>query len=86
MAKLAQGIADDVVTTLSLAFKGPQILAPAMNPEMWHKPSTLRNQRQLADDGFAILNPRRVHGQGDVGVGRLPEESVLLEALVAQRT
>lgn len=87
MAKLAQGLADDVVSTMSLAFKGTQILAPAMNPEMWSKPSTLRNKAQLMEDGFVVLDPESgPMACGDVGVGRVPTESVLLDALVQFRS
>jgi|SaaInlStandDraft_1057018.scaffolds.fasta_scaffold02602_10 phosphopantothenoylcysteine decarboxylase / phosphopantothenate---cysteine ligase len=87
MAKIAHGIGDDVVSTLSLAFKGKQILAPAMNPEMWQKPSTLRNRDQLIADGFVVIDPAEgLMACGDTGVGRLPEEEVLLKALSDTRS
>lgn len=82
MAKLSHGIGDDVVSTLSLAFRGKQILSPAMNPEMWQKPVTLRNRDQLVKDGFVVIEPEEgPMACGDVGVGRLPDEQVLIETI-----
>jgi phosphopantothenoylcysteine decarboxylase len=57
LAKAAHGLADDLVSTLYLAFAGPVLLAPAMNPDMWAKPSVQRNVRQLQDDGATIITP-----------------------------
>ena len=82
LAKLAMGLGDDVVSTLSLAFAGPQVLAPAMNPVMWSKPSLQRNLMTLTEDGFVVIPPEEgLMACGDTGVGRLPTESVLLDAL-----
>ena len=53
----ACGIADDLLSTLYLSFTGPVIMAPAMNSEMWAKPSVQRNVRQLQDDGAMIIEP-----------------------------
>lgn len=57
MAKAASGIADDLLSTLYLCFTGPVLVAPAMNCEMWEKPSTQRNLQQLRDDGVQIIDP-----------------------------
>jgi phosphopantothenoylcysteine decarboxylase/phosphopantothenate--cysteine ligase len=57
LAKTACGIADDLLSTLYLSFTGPVIMAPAMNSEMWAKPSVQRNVRQLQDDGAMIIEP-----------------------------
>ncbi len=57
LAKLAQGHADDLLSTLYLSFRGPVLLAPAMNCEMWEKPSVQRNVAQLRDDGCRFVGP-----------------------------
>jgi phosphopantothenoylcysteine decarboxylase len=57
LAKAAHGLADDLVSTLYLAFAGPVLVAPAMNPDMWAKPAVQRNVRQLRDDGVTIIAP-----------------------------
>lgn len=85
LAKLANGIADDGVSTLLAAIdrtKTPVVLAPSMNEAMWEQPSTQRNLTTLASDGFSIVSP----GEGwqacrTVGTGRLPEPDRLVEAL-----
>ena len=82
LGKLAHGLADDLLSTVSLAFAGPQILAPAMNPEMWAKKSVLRNVETLRADGFNVIEPESgLMACGDTGIGRLPSEDVLLRAL-----
>jgi phosphopantothenoylcysteine decarboxylase len=57
LAKSAQGLADDLLSTLYLSFAGPVIVAPAMNCEMWDKPVVQRNVQQLRDDGATIIDP-----------------------------
>ena len=57
MAKLAQGRADDLLSTLCLARAGPLLLAPAMNRQMWEHPATRRNVAQLEADGVILLGP-----------------------------
>ena len=57
LAKAAQGLADDLLSTLYLAFKGPVIVAPAMNTEMWAKAAVQRNIAQLRTDGVTIVDP-----------------------------
>ena len=57
LGRAANGLADDLLTTLMLAFTGPILLAPAMNNEMWEKPSVQRNLQTLRDDGFHIVDP-----------------------------
>ncbi len=70
LAKAALGLADDLLSTLLLAFHGPMLLAPAMNNRMWEKPSVQRNVAQLRADGFTIIDPEegylscRTHGPG----------------------
>lgn len=57
LAKAANGIADDLLSTIYLAFAGPVLVAPAMNCDMWAKPAVQRNVRQLRDDGVHLVNP-----------------------------
>jgi phosphopantothenoylcysteine decarboxylase/phosphopantothenate--cysteine ligase len=57
LAKAAQGIADDLLSTLYLSFTGTVVLAPAMNTEMWVKPAVQRNVAQLREDGVLFVGP-----------------------------
>ncbi|MEO2010580.1 MAG: flavoprotein [Pirellulaceae bacterium] len=57
LAKTAQGLADDLLSTTYLAFDGPVIMAPAMNGEMWGKAAVQRNVQQLKDDGVQMIGP-----------------------------
>ncbi len=58
LAKAALGLADDLLSTLYLAFSGPVLVAPAMNTEMWKKPSVQRNVTQLREDGVHFVGPQ----------------------------
>lgn len=66
LAKLAHGLADDLLSTLCLARNCPLLAAPAMNREMWAQAPTQRNVRQLMADGVRLLGP----GSGDQGLRR----------------
>lgn len=57
LAKAAHGLADDLLSTLLLSFSGPILMAPAMNCEMWGKPSLQRNVAQLRGDGIHFVDP-----------------------------
>jgi len=57
LAKAAHGAADDLLSTLVLAFGGPFLVAPAMNNQMWEKPAVQRNVEQLRRDGAIIIDP-----------------------------
>jgi phosphopantothenoylcysteine decarboxylase len=57
LAKAATGAADDLLSTLYLAFEGPVLIAPAMNSQMWAKPAVQRNVEQLRQDGVEIIDP-----------------------------
>jgi phosphopantothenoylcysteine decarboxylase/phosphopantothenate--cysteine ligase len=57
LGKVAHGLADDLLSTLALSFTGPILLAPAMNCEMWDKPSVQRNVEQLRKDGAMLIGP-----------------------------
>ncbi len=84
IAKLAQGQADDLLSTLCLARNCPLLVAPTMNVQMWTNPATQRNVAQLKADGIEILGPGS-GGQacGEVGDGRLIEPEEILAALIA---
>ena len=84
IARIACGLADDLLTTLCLAREAPLWVAPAMNRQMWQHPATQRNVAQVIADGVQVLGP----GSGDqacgeVGFGRMLEPEVLYEELLA---
>lgn len=85
IAKLAHGLADDVLSTLCLARSCPLAVAPAMNRQMWDNPATQRNLAQLRQDGIAIFDPTNgAQACGEFGMGRMQEAEILqieLEAL-----
>ncbi|MCC4116994.1 bifunctional phosphopantothenoylcysteine decarboxylase/phosphopantothenate--cysteine ligase CoaBC [Aromatoleum toluclasticum] len=84
IAKLVQGRADDLLTTLSLARECPLLVAPAMNRQMWEHPATQRNVAQLAADGATVLGPAAGdQACGEVGMGRMLEPEELLEHVIA---
>jgi phosphopantothenoylcysteine decarboxylase/phosphopantothenate--cysteine ligase len=84
LAKLAHGLADDLLSTTCLARNCPLPVAPAMNREMWDNPATQRNVALLRDDGVAILGPAAGdQACGEVGMGRMVEPEDLLEAVLA---
>ncbi|TMH98391.1 MAG: bifunctional phosphopantothenoylcysteine decarboxylase/phosphopantothenate--cysteine ligase CoaBC [Betaproteobacteria bacterium] len=84
IAKLAQGHADDLLSTLCLARNCPLLVAPTMNVQMWTNPATQRNVAQLKADGIEMLGPGS-GGQacGEVGDGRMIEPEEILAALIA---
>ncbi|KZC37300.1 MULTISPECIES: bifunctional phosphopantothenoylcysteine decarboxylase/phosphopantothenate--cysteine ligase CoaBC [Rhodanobacter] len=84
LARLAHGLADDLLTTLCLASAAPLYLAPAMNQQMWAHPAVQANLTMLRRHGAQILGPA-VGDQacGDVGSGRMLEPHELRDALVA---
>jgi phosphopantothenoylcysteine decarboxylase/phosphopantothenate--cysteine ligase len=84
IAKLAQGHANDLLSTLCLARNCPLLVAPTMNVQMWTNPATQRNVAQLKADGIEILGPGS-GGQacGEVGDGRMIEPEEILAALIA---
>ncbi len=84
LARLAHGMANDLLTTLCLARDCPLLVAPAMNRQMWEQPATQRNVVQLAADGIAILGPAAgEQACGETGEGRMLEAQELFDALVA---
>lgn len=82
LAKAAQGLADDLLSTLALTVTGPILLAPAMNAEMWNKPSVQRNVNRLRDDGFHIIEPGSGWlSCGEVGPGRMAEPDEIFKRI-----
>ncbi len=80
IAKLAHGLADDMLTTVTLAAHCPKLVAPAMNTHMLENPITQDNLKTLEHYGFTVIpSGSGLLACGDVGSGRLPEESVLVD-------
>ncbi|MCB1908923.1 MAG: bifunctional phosphopantothenoylcysteine decarboxylase/phosphopantothenate--cysteine ligase CoaBC [Rhodocyclaceae bacterium] len=83
IARVANGLANDLLTTLCLARELPLLLAPAMNRQMWENPATRRNIDSVVADGVGILGPAAGdQACGEVGMGRMLEAEELYEALV----
>lgn len=79
LARLAVGMADDLLTTVCLATTAPVMIAPAMNQQMWAHPTVHLNLQTLRDIGYHIIDPASgEQACGDVGSGRLPEPEELL--------
>lgn len=84
MAKLAYGLADDLLTTLFLATTATVYLAPAMNQQMWKAPATQRNLSLLEASGITLLGPDSgEQACGDVGAGRMLEPLDIVQAISA---
>jgi phosphopantothenoylcysteine decarboxylase/phosphopantothenate--cysteine ligase len=78
MAKLAHGLADDVLTEAALAHAGPTLVAPAMNTRMWEHPATQANARTLRERGVELIGPEAGElAEGEVGVGRMTEPEAI---------
>lgn len=79
IARLAQGIADDMLTTVALATTAPLLIAPAMETHMYQHPATQANLRLLTERGATIIPPESGRlASGEMGEGRLPETPTLL--------
>lgn len=85
IGKIANGIADDMLTTTIMACPCHKIIAPAMNHNMYHNPIVQDNLKKLEHFGYEIVAP--AHGRlanGDMGDGRMPEESLLFEYIMKE--
>jgi phosphopantothenoylcysteine decarboxylase/phosphopantothenate--cysteine ligase len=83
IAKLAHGLADDLLSTLCLARDCPLLVAPAMNKQMWANTATQRNVQQLMTDRVVLLGPDSgVQACGEEGIGRMVEAEVLAREVV----
>lgn len=84
IAELAHGFAGDLLSTLCLATEAPIFVAPAMNRIMWHATATQDNIRTLIERGICILPPEEgEQACGEVGPGRLPDTTTLLNAVLS---
>lgn len=83
LARLAMGMADDLLSTVCLATTAPVLVAPAMNQQMWAHPAVQLNVQTLSDMGYEIIEPDSgVQACGDVGAGRLPEPEVIFRRVI----
>src|SRR5438045_417701 len=82
LAKLAHGLADNVLTEAALAHRGPVLVAPAMNPRMWAAPATRANAATLTARGVELVGPDEGEmAEGEWGVGRLAEPALIAERI-----
>lgn len=83
MAKMANGLADDLASTVLLATDRPVLIAPAMNPKMWTHPATRRNVTTLAADGLSFVGPMagEMAESGESGLGRMAEPLDIVAAV-----
>ena len=82
IGKLANGIADDLLSTLALTVTCPVVVAPAMNVEMWGKPAVQRNLRQIQEDGVHVIEPGEGWlSCGVLGKGRMAEPTEIFEVI-----
>ncbi|HSC51679.1 MAG TPA: bifunctional phosphopantothenoylcysteine decarboxylase/phosphopantothenate--cysteine ligase CoaBC [Gaiellaceae bacterium] len=84
LAKLAHGLADDVLTQTALAFDGPVLAAPAMNPRMWRSEAVRMNVELLEARGVELIGPEEGDtAEGEAGVGRMSEPEEIFERVRA---
>ncbi|MEX1358461.1 MAG: bifunctional phosphopantothenoylcysteine decarboxylase/phosphopantothenate--cysteine ligase CoaBC [Gaiellaceae bacterium] len=80
LAKLARGLADNVLTEAALAHRGPTLVAPAMNPRMWSHPAVQENARLLRERGVDLIGPDEGEtAEGELGVGRMAEPEEIFD-------
>lgn len=85
MAKLAHGLADDMLTTTLLACQCPKLIAPAMNTRMYEKPVTRDNEETLRRYGWKVIAPAVGYlACGDTGAGKFPDEKLILEHILRE--
>ena len=78
LAKLAHGLADNVLTQLALAFRGPVLVSPAMNVRMWEHPATQANVAALRGRGVELIGPEAGElAEGEEGMGRMSEPDAI---------
>jgi phosphopantothenoylcysteine decarboxylase / phosphopantothenate---cysteine ligase len=81
LAKLAHGLADNVLTEAALAHRGPVLVGPAMNPRMWAHPATRANAATLRERGVVFVGPDEGEtAEGELGVGRMAEPEEIFAA------
>jgi len=83
LAKLANGLSDEMIFDIVLATKAPVIIAPAMNSNMWQHPSTLANLEKLEKFNYQIIEPDSgLLACGHIGQGRLPDNEIIIQKLI----
>jgi len=83
LGKMANGIADDLLSTVYLSFRGQVIVAPAMNCEMWEKKAVQRNVAQLQSDGVIFVGPESGRlSCGETGIGRMAEPEQIMQTIL----
>src|SRR5436309_7305947 len=87
LAKLAHGLADNVLTEAALAHRGPMLVAPAMNTRMWEHPAVVANMETLRSRSVGVIGPESGElAEGEVGLGRMAEPEAIaarIEELLA---
>lgn len=82
IARIAHGLSDDLLTTTLLATTATVFVAPAMNCDMWAKPSVQRNVKQLVEDGLRIIDPEEGWlSCGQIGAGRMAAPASIVQTL-----
>ena len=82
IARLAHGMADDLLSSTVLVTTAPVIVAPAMNCDMWAKPAVQRNVAQLLSDGYHIVGPEEGWlSCGQIGAGRMADPKVIVQEM-----
>lgn len=85
IGKLANGLADDMVTTTIMACTCKKIISPAMNHNMFHNTIVQENIKKLQSHGYEIISPSSgMLANGDIGDGRMPEESLIIEYVLKE--
>ncbi len=85
IGKIANGIADDMLTTTIMACKAPKLIAPAMNTNMFENPILQNNLKKLESYGYEIISPACGYlACGDTGAGKLPSEEILLSYILKE--
>jgi phosphopantothenoylcysteine decarboxylase / phosphopantothenate---cysteine ligase len=84
IAKMANGLADDLASAVLLATRAAVLLAPAMNPRMWEHPATRRNVETLTRDGIKLVGPNagEMAEEGEAGIGRMAEPLEIVAAVL----
>ncbi len=83
IAKIANGIADDMLTTTIMASQAPKLICPAMNTAMYQNPISAQNRQKLKDHGYHFVDPAAGRlACGDVGLGKLADPAEIVEAIV----
>lgn len=82
IARLAHGMADDLLSTTLLVTTSPVLIAPAMNCDMWAKPAVQRNVKQLTNDGYQFIGPEEGWlSCGQIGAGRMADPATIVNSI-----